>query len=60
MNRLMMGSKGLKKIPDIADSLAFEKGVEWFVEVVFFYGILCVLAVYELNKNENNRLHQEK
>lgn len=56
----MMGSKGLKKIPDIADSLAFEKGVEWFVEVVFFYGILCVLAVYELNKNENNRLHQEK
>lgn len=52
MNRMLIGSKGLNIIPELADSLAFEKGVEWFTEVFFFYGLLCIMAIYELDKLE--------
>ena len=30
--------------------MAFHKGVEWFTEVFVFYGILFLIAGYELNK----------
>ena len=56
MNRLLLGSSGLTKIPELAESLAFEKGVEWFTEVVFFYGLLCAMAWYELDRQERSRI----
>lgn len=52
MNRMLIGSKGLNFIPPLADSLAFDKGVEWFTEVFFFYGLLTIMACYELDKAE--------
>ena len=35
-------------IKPLSDEAAFNKGVEYFVEVVFFYGILIGIAVYEI------------
>ena len=37
-------------IPHLSDNLAFLKGVEYFSEVVFFYGILAGMVLYEVRK----------
>jgi hypothetical protein len=37
-------------IKPLSKNNAFSKGVEWFSEIFFFYGILMGLAVYEINK----------
>ena len=38
-------------IKPLSDEAAFNKGVEYFVEVVFFYGILIGIAVWEVKKS---------
>ena len=38
-------------VKPITDDQAFNKGVEYFSEVIFFYGILFTLVVYEINHN---------
>ena len=50
LNRWLIGSKGLGEIPDLHMDLAFNKGIDWFVEVFFFYGILFSIAGYEMWK----------
>ena len=35
----------------MSDEAAFNKGVEYFVEVIFFYGILIGIAVWEVKKS---------
>ena len=47
---MMLGSKGLGTIQPIHESVAFAKGVEWFTEIFFFYGILFGITFYELRK----------
>ena len=37
-------------IKPLADEPAFNKGVEYFSEIFFFYNILMLLALYELKK----------
>jgi len=37
-------------IKPLSDEAAFNKGVEYFSEIFFFYGILMLLAVYEIKK----------
>ena len=37
-------------IKPLADEPAFNKGVEYFSEIFFFYSILMALASYELKK----------
>ena len=42
-------------IKPLADEPAFNKGVEYFSEIFFFYSILMALAYYELKKaNESS------
>ena len=50
MNRILLGTKGLGEIKEIHADMAFNKGVEWFTELVFFYGVLFVITAYELKK----------
>lgn len=50
MNRALLGTKGLGSIPDLHADMAFCKGVDWFTEVFIFYGILFMIAGYELSK----------
>ena len=52
MNRRLAGKKGLSSLPALSECVAFNKGVEWFVELAFFYGVLFGLAFYEINKAE--------
>jgi hypothetical protein len=58
INRLLIQSKGLGLIPKISDSMAFEKGIEWFTEIFFFYFLLAAIAAYEIDKNESSRIQQ--
>ena len=37
-------------IKPLSDDGAFNKGVEYFSEIFFFYGILMALAIYEIRK----------
>ena len=37
-------------IKPLSSNKAFNKGVEWFSEIFFFYGILMALAAYEVGK----------
>ena len=30
---------------------AFNKGVDWFTEIIFFYGIMFGIVFYEMNKS---------
>lgn len=50
MNRALLDTKGLGSIPDLHTDMAFNKGVDWFTEVFIFYGILFMIAGYELSK----------
>ena len=43
------GKKVIKK-NSISEEKAFDTGVEWFTEVVFFYGTLLGIAFYEYRK----------
>ena len=38
-------------IKPLSDEAAFSKGVEYFSEIIFFYGILAIIAVWEVNKS---------
>jgi len=58
INRLLIQSKGLGLIPKISNSMAFEKGIEWFTEIFFFYFLLAAIAAYEIDKNESSRIQQ--
>lgn len=42
--------KVVYKANAISEEKAFETGVEWFTEVVFFYGTLLGIAYYEYRK----------
>ena len=50
MNRIIIKKKGLGEIQKMKDNAAFLKGVDYFTEVVFYYGVMLGLAYYELNK----------
>ena len=51
LNRILIGFKGLGEIKELPDQAAFRKGVEWFTEIVFFYGICFGIVFYEIGKN---------
>ena len=41
-------------IKPLSDEAAFNKGVDYFVEVVFFYGVLISLAIWEISKSQES------
>jgi hypothetical protein len=42
---------GIESEPiQLKDEIAFVKGVEWFNELVFFYGLLSFIAFWEVRK----------
>lgn len=51
MNRIIIQQKGLGSIKKLQDDAAFNKGVDWFTEIVFFYGVLFGIVFYELYDN---------
>jgi hypothetical protein len=54
LNRKVVNNSNQKLdfyIKPLSDEAAFNKGVEYFVEVVFFYGILISIAVFEINRS---------
>lgn len=44
----------------MSEEIAFTKGVEWFSEVVLFYGVLLGIATYEINKSYKSSLATKK
>ena len=38
----------------MSEEAAFNKGVEYFVEFVFFYGVLVVIALWEVKKSQES------
>ena len=45
LDRLIVGRPGLGEIVPLCPSVAFEKGVEYFVEITCFYGVLLVMLL---------------
>jgi hypothetical protein len=41
-------------IKPLSDEAAFNKGVDYFVEVIFFYGVLITLAIWEVKKSQES------
>ena len=61
LNRLLEGQQSFDgPIPDLNERRAFEVGIDWFAEVVFFYGLILSICFYEINKAEKARISQEK
>ena len=50
LNRWMLGTKGLGEIDPLHESVAFNKGVDWFTEIFLFYGVLAAITWWELSK----------
>ena len=48
------GSKLDFYIKPLSDEAAFNKGVEYFVEFVFFYGVLITIAIWEIKKSQES------
>ena len=40
-------------IKPLSDEAAFNKGIDYFVEVVFFYGVLISLAIFEVKRAQD-------
>ena len=57
---MLLGTKGLGEIKEIHADMAFVKGVEWFTELVFFYGVLFTITGYELWKADVASTEQKK
>ena len=55
LNRTVVGSASDKKldlyIKPLSQESAFNKGVEYFVEVVFLYGVLIIRAAWEIDRS---------
>ena len=34
----------------LPDQVAFNMGIDWFTEIFFFYGTLCLVCWWEFNK----------
>jgi hypothetical protein len=47
-------------IKPLSSDAAFNKGVEYFSELVFFYGVLLALAIYEIRKSHESSEKQIK
>lgn len=44
--------EGLKRfLKPLSSDAAFNKGVDYFAEIVFFYGLLMLVAIYEIRKS---------
>lgn len=41
-------------IKPLSDEAAFNKGVEYFVEVFFFYGVLITIAIWEIKRSHDS------
>ena len=39
------------EIKPVSADIAFNKGVEYFTEIVFFYGVLFGITFYEIDKS---------
>ena len=51
LNRMMIGSKGLGTIENLHDTLAFNKCIDWFTEIFFYYGVMCSIVFWEIWKS---------
>ena len=55
LNRKIVNGAGQPQIDfyikPLSDEAAFNKGIDYFVEIVFFYGLLIGIAVWELKKS---------
>lgn len=47
-------------VKPLSDEAAFNKGVDYFVEIMFFYGILMAIAVYEVKKSAESSEKQKR
>eukprot|EP00347_Sterkiella_histriomuscorum_P010651 403375454 len=46
-------------IKPLSEEAAFNKGVEYFVEVFFFYGVLISIAIWEIKKSHDSSERQK-
>ena len=47
-------------IKPLNSDASFNKGVEYFSEIVFFYGVLFTIALYEIKKSHESTEAQKK
>ena len=57
---MLIGQKGLGRIADLHDEMAFQKGIDYFTEIFFFYGFVFGIAFYEMNKSVAATNHAKK
>ena len=50
LNRIIIQKKGLGEIKPIQSEAAFYKGVDYFTELMFYYGVLLGIAFYEMDR----------
>ena len=60
MTRILEGLPRDQPIPELSERRAFETGIDWFGEIVFFYGLILFICFFEINKAEKARINQEK
>ena len=47
-------------VKPLSNEAAFNKGVDYFVEMVFFYGILMGIAIYEVKRSADSSEKQKQ
>ena len=47
-------------IKPLSPDAAFTKGVEYFSEIFFFYGMLMAIALYEIKRNHDSSIKATK
>ena len=58
LNRRVLGIKGLGEIPDLHNDAAFYKGIDYFCELFFIYGLVTGIAMYEIIKGAKSSAKQ--
>lgn len=59
LDRIILGRQGLGEIVPLCPNVAFEKGVEYFVEITCFYGVLLAMLLQTLHWSECQRIDTE-
>ena len=59
LNRIIIQKKGLGEIKQIPSEAAFYKGVDYFTELMFYYGIMFGICIYEIDKQIKSSNHTQ-
>ena len=60
LNRVIIQQKGLGEVKSLLPEVAFNKGIDYFTEILFFYGVLFGISFYQIDQSIKSSKRSKK